>query len=176
MVQSTSACAVVAQPSGQSATVVLPRRSSCASLAMVYPPGRYARHHGEVCTWRSANPRDTPCRGDVSSAVLTASRAIDERRRLARAPSWCHFLGHVPSRYTYRGACRLGSAFAASSVTSTAVHHRGAMAVTHVPHSQNPGVPRPPAVRVIVWRDRTRDAGGTQPTGSAHSRAGPRSI
>ena len=31
-------------------------------------------------------------------------------------------------------------------------------------------------MRVIVWRDRTRDAGGTQPAGSAHSRAGPRSI
>ena len=105
--------AVVARPSCQSATVALPRRFSCASLAMVYPPGQYSRHHGGVCTWRSANLRDTPCRGDVSSAVLTASRAIGERRRLARAPSWCHFLGHVPSRCTYRRARRLGSAFAA---------------------------------------------------------------
>ena len=106
-------CAVVAQPSGQSATVALPRWFSCASLAMVYPPGQYSRHHGRVCTWRSANLRDTPCKGDVSSAVLTASRAIGERRRLARAPSWCHFLGHVPSRCTYRRARRLGWAFAA---------------------------------------------------------------
>ena len=105
--------AVVAQPSGQSATVALPRQFSCTSLAMVYPPGQYSRHHGGVCTWRSANLRDTPCRGDVSSAVLTASRAIGARHRLARAPSWCHFLGRVPSRCTYRGARRLGSAFAA---------------------------------------------------------------
>ena len=105
--------AVVAQPSGQSATVALPRRFSCASLAMVYPPSQYSRHHGTVCTWRSANLRDSPCKGDVSSAVLTASRAIGERRRLARAPSWSHFLSHVPSRCTYHTARPLGSAFAA---------------------------------------------------------------
>ena len=104
---------VVTQPSGQSATVALPKRSSCASLAMVCPPGQYLRHHGGVCTWRSATLRDTPCRGDESSAVLTASRAIGERCRLARAPSRCHFLGHVPSRCTYHRARRLGPAFAA---------------------------------------------------------------
>ena len=67
--------AVVAQPSGQSATVALPRRFSCASLAMVYPPSQYSRDHGGVCTWRSANLRDTLCKGDESLAVLTASRA-----------------------------------------------------------------------------------------------------
>ena len=105
---------------------------------------------------------------------------------------------HVPSANIavslghHRGAifwvtCRLGARIVGLVVWArplrpgvvgdlTAVHHRGAMAVTHVPHSQNPGVPRPPAVRVIVWRDCTRDAGGTQPAGSGHSRAGPRSI
>ena len=58
---------------------------------------------------------------------------------------------------TFSVTCRLGARIVglglcsrASSVTSAAMHHRGAMAVTHVPHSQNPGVPRPPAVRVIV--------------------------
>ena len=53
-------------------------RFSCASLAMVYPLGQYSRHHGGVCTWRSANLRDTPCRGDVSSAVITVSKLNNE--------------------------------------------------------------------------------------------------
>ena len=113
-------CADVAQAEWQSTTVVPPpcacaamTRFSCASLAMVYPPCQYLRHHGGVCTWRSANLCDTPCSGDVSSAVLTASRVVGEPRRIARTPSWCHFLGHVPSRCTYRRSRRLGAAFAA---------------------------------------------------------------
>ena len=113
-------CTDVAQAEWQSTTVVPPlcactamTQFSCASLATVYPPGPYSRHHGGVCTWRTANLRDTPCKGDVSSAVLTASHVVGEPRRLAQTPSWCHFLGHVPSRCTYRRARRLGSAFAA---------------------------------------------------------------
>ena len=67
--------------------MALPRRFSCASLAMVYPPGQYSRHHGGVCTWCSANIRDTPCRGDVSSAVLTFCEC--GTCVTAIAPRWC---------------------------------------------------------------------------------------
>ena len=113
-------CADVAQAEWQSTTVV---PSPCAhaaitgfspaSLAMVYPPGQYSRRHSRVRTRRSANLRDTPCTGDVSSAVLTTSRVVGEPRRLAPARSWCHVIGQVPSQCGYRRAHRLGSAFAA---------------------------------------------------------------
>ena len=90
-------CANVAQGEWQSTTVVPPpcacaamTQFSCTNLAMVYPPGKYLSSQGGVCTWRSANLRDTPCRGEVSSAVITASRVVGEPRRLAQAPSWCH--------------------------------------------------------------------------------------
>ena len=104
-------CANVAQGEWQSTTAVPPlcacaamTQFLCTNLAMVYPPGKYSSSHGGVCTSRSANLRDNPCRGDVSSVVVTASRVVGEPRRLAQAPLWCNCLGHVPSRCTYRGA------------------------------------------------------------------------
>ena len=85
----------------------------CASHAMVFPPGQYSRHHGGVCTWRSAN-RDTSCRGAVSSAVLTASRVVGGPHRLARPPG--SMAGHRRGAFAVdvrrRGA------------TSRARHHR----------------------------------------------------
>ena len=46
------------------------RHRGAAQTVFVRQPGHGVSsrpihgHHGEVCTWRSANPRDTPCRGD----------------------------------------------------------------------------------------------------------------
>ena len=119
----TQLCADVAQPERQgTAAVRLPcvcgamTRFSCASLDMLYPLRQYSRHPGGVCRWRFNNLHDTPCRGDVSSAVCTASRVVGEPRHLARTLLWYHFRGHVPSRITYGRAGRLGSGFATDVV------------------------------------------------------------
>ena len=85
-------------------TTVAPPRHPCASLAMVFPLRQYSRCHGEDYTRRSTNLRDTSCKGDVTSAVLTASCVIGDTRRLGRppgasgrAPLWCRQHARPPS-------------------------------------------------------------------------------
>ena len=123
VVRPRQSCTDVAQADWQSTTVVPPpcacatmTRFSRASPAMLYSHGQCLRYHGGVCSWRCANLHDTPCRGDVSSAVLTASRVVGEPRRLARAQSSCHFLSHVPLRCRYCTVRHLASDFAAGVV------------------------------------------------------------
>ena len=103
VVPPTYACAVLARAAGRNATVAPPRHP-CASLAMVFPLGQYSRRHGEDYTWCSTSLRDTSCKGDVTLAVLTASRVIGDTRRLGRppgasgrAPLWCRQHARAPS-------------------------------------------------------------------------------
>ena len=158
----------------------------CASLAMVFPPGQYSRHHCWVCTWRSAN-RNTSCRGALSSAVLTASRDFGGPHRLAQPPGAMagHRRGAFAVDVRRRGATSRAEHHRSTAptakhqcaATTMAEHHRGAANSPVRRHSTTSGAVRHHGGAQTTVRQQGADArpaptepGGTQATGGARDR------
>ena len=108
MVPPTRKCTIAPRPLGQCADVA-PTRQPCAVMApaqwqhtTIGPPTYTSAIKPQVCTCPSAD-RETSCRGDMTLAVLTASRVVGSARRLAqpsdgRAPAQWQNIAVVPPR------------------------------------------------------------------------------
>ena len=111
------------------------------------------------CRQRTRAPSWRNLQGRAPAWRRPDNRAPTWRKLNGGAPPWCRPRTRAPSWHDPQGITppwRRPDNRApmwrqlSGSKTSTVIHHCGAVAVAHVPHPQNLGVPRPPAVRAIV--------------------------